>query len=94
MADPLLLWIGSISYSLQIFYDFSGYSERTLNCEVDPAVEDPSNYRTETYEAWHLGSRGQRTGAYFSGIDDFELILPEFGTSLERGDIGGGHRNL
>lgn len=63
MADPLLLWIGSISYSLQIFYDFSGYSERTLDCEVDPAVEDPSNYRTETYEAWHLGSRGQRTGS-------------------------------
>ena len=29
-ANPLMLWIGSISFSLQIFYDFSAYSDMAI----------------------------------------------------------------
>ncbi|MCR5734485.1 MAG: hypothetical protein K6G22_07775 [Lachnospiraceae bacterium] len=53
-----------------------------LSCEVDPVVRDIDNYKIETYKKWHLGSRGQRTGKYFGGIDDFDLITPDFDTHL------------
>ena len=42
------------------------------------------------YKKWHLGSRGQRTGIYYTGIDDFDLIIPDFKTSLmnDKGKVG------
>ena len=30
VTNPLLLWLGSICFSLQIFYDFSGYSDMAI----------------------------------------------------------------
>lgn len=54
-----------------------------LDCEVDERVGNIENYDIITYEKWHLGSRGQRTGIYYAGIDDFELFMPKFNTSLE-----------
>ncbi len=65
------------------------YMENTLECEIDPQVKDIDNYTITTYEEWHLGSRGQRTGIYYAGIDDFELITPNFETSLNKGDETG-----
>ncbi len=29
-ANPLLLWLGSVCYTLQIYYDFSGYSDMAI----------------------------------------------------------------
>ena len=52
-------------------------------CEVDERVANLDNYTITTYEGWHLGSRGQRTGIYYAGIDDFDLIIPNFDTSLQ-----------
>lgn len=43
---------------------------------------DFTNYNITIYPEWHLGSRGQRTGAFFAGIDDFDLILPAFETRI------------
>ncbi|MCR4739756.1 MAG: hypothetical protein K5886_05790 [Lachnospiraceae bacterium] len=60
--------------------------ETQLGCEVDPVVKDIENYNIETYRKWHLGSRGQRTGKYFGGIDDFDLITPAFDTHLSTVD--------
>ena len=60
-----------------------------LDCEVDPKVLDFSNYSVTTYPKWHLGSRGQRTGAHFAGIDDFDLILPVFETDISDGSEQG-----
>lgn len=62
---------------------------RKLDCEVDVQVMDFSNYTVTTYPQWHLGSRGQRTGAYFAGIDDFDLILPSFDTVISDGTAEG-----
>lgn len=79
------------------FYAYMKINEQLqnfLSCRVDPAVTDFSNYTIINYKNWHLGSRGQRTGAYFAGIDDFELILPKFETSLKRGDIEGTYESL
>ena len=36
----------------------------------------------ENFGAWYLGSNGQRTGIYYGGIDDFQLISPAFDTSI------------
>ena len=54
-------------------------------CDVDERISDIQNYRVTTYKKWHLGSRGQRTGIYYAGIDDFDLIIPNFDTSIQNG---------
>ncbi len=54
-------------------------------CDVDERISDIQNYTVTTYKKWHLGSRGQRTGIYYAGIDDFDLIIPNFDTSIKNG---------
>ena len=66
-------------YAYQKFTDFL---EAGLSCEVDPAVKTLDNYKITTYPDWHLGSAGQRTGRFFAGVDDFDLIVPQFETFL------------
>lgn len=60
----------------------SEWIEQKTAARVDEEVFDLDNYTLTSYEEWHLGSRGQRTGKYFAGIDDFMLITPDFDTSL------------
>ncbi len=57
-------------------------------------IRELENYSITTYKNWHLGSRGQRTGMLFSGIDDFDLILPEFDTLLTDGERTGTFEEL
>lgn len=49
---------------------------------TDPIVTDIDNYEIVAYKNWHLGSYGQRVGIYFTGIDDYDLILPKFAVSF------------
>lgn len=60
------------------------------DCDVDERISDIQNYTVTTYKKWHLGSRGQRTGIYYAGIDDFDLIIPNFDTSIQNdaGTVG------
>lgn len=60
------------------FQKLERYIIEKTGCETDPRVSDLSNYTITKFEKWHLGSRGQRTGIYFAGIDDFVLIDPDF----------------
>ena len=66
------------------------YIIEKTGCVVDERISDIRNYDIKKYEKWHLGSRGQRTGIYYAGIDDFDLIVPKFETSIqnEAGEIG------
>lgn len=66
------------------------YIVAQTGCEVDERISDIDNYTITTYKKWHLGSRGQRVGRYFAGIDDFDLIIPNFDTVIENnsGDVG------
>jgi hypothetical protein len=59
-------------------------------CKVDERISNIDNYTVTKYKNWHLGSRGQRTGRYFAGIDDFDLIIPNFETQIQNdaGDVG------
>lgn len=71
------------------FYTYGkleSWLKEKLDCEVDERISDPDCYTTTTYAQWHLGSRGQKTGRYFAGSDDFNLILPDFSVMLRHGE--------
>lgn len=68
------------------FYAYGILEDYIVNktgCDVDERISDQSQYTITTYENWHLGSRGQRTGRYFAGIDNFDLYIPNFETSIQ-----------
>lgn len=50
---------------------------------ANPDYFDQTNYQITTYPKAFLGSRGQRTGAVFSGYDDVSIFTPRFETQLE-----------
>lgn len=68
--------------------------EEKTGVKVDGKIRDIENYSITTYKDWHLGSRGQRTGFLFAGIDDFDLILPEFDTLLSNEERTGTFEEL
>lgn len=68
--------------------------EANTGVKVDERIADISNYTMTTYQNWHLGSRGQRTGIYFAGADDFVLITPNFETSISNGSAEGSFTDL
>jgi hypothetical protein len=73
------------------FYAYTimaNYIEEMGWADLDDSIGDMDNYDIITYDKWHLGSKGQRTGIYFAGIDDFDLILPKFETTIENLDTG------
>lgn len=51
---------------------------------------DISNFSIKTYPSAFLGSEGKRVGAFYAGVDDFEVVTPTFPTHLtvKMGDIG------
>lgn len=74
------------------FYAFgkiTGWMQQTLGCDVDPRVLDLDSYISEVFPAWHLGSYGQRVGYWFAGADDFELLRPNYRTSMSRNGVNG-----
>ena len=68
--------------------------EERTGVGVDEEIRNIENYSITTYKNWHLGSRGERTGAMFAGIDDFDLILPEFETMVTDGERTGTFEEL
>lgn len=68
------------------FYAYTKIADRLeqiMGVEVDPVIKDFNNYSVTTYKKWHLGSNGQRTGIYYAGVDDFDVILPQFDTKIQ-----------
>ena len=55
-------------------------ASKVAGYDYDRAFYDRNNYETTVYEDWFLGSLGRRTGIFFGGVDDFEVILPKFDT--------------
>ncbi len=70
------------------------YIVNKTGCNVDNRVADIGNYSVQRYEKWHLGSGGQRTGIYYAGIDDFDLILPKFDTRISNGSSVGSMQDM
>lgn len=68
-------------------------SEKLDGYDYDPALYDLSSYDRKEYKDWFLGSLGRRTGKYFGGVDDFEVLLPKFDTDFDvytEAQTGGG----
>lgn len=65
-VNPFLLWIGSICFSLQIYYDFSGYSDMAIGLGKIFGFDFEENFNypyisksvTEFWHRWHM-SLGQ-----------------------------------
>ncbi len=61
-TNPLFLWMGAICYSLQIFYDFSGYSDMAIGLGKMFGFEFEENFNypyisksiTEFWRRWHI----------------------------------------
>lgn len=62
IVNPVVLWLGSISYSLQIFYDFSGYSDMAIGLGKLFGFDFEENFSypyisrsiTEFWRRWHI----------------------------------------
>lgn len=62
ITNPCLLWLGAICYSLQIFYDFSGYSDMAIGLGkmFGFTFEENFNYPymaksvTDFWRRWHI----------------------------------------
>lgn len=67
---------------------FWAYSEiinilnKQYNYHTDKKYTDLSNFKSQVYHNWFLGSVGRRTGINFAGLDDINLISPTFETKL------------
>lgn len=56
---------------------------RCYGVVIEDNMYDIENYNIKTYEKWFLGSLGKRTGAWYAGTDDFDVITPKFETDFE-----------
>ncbi len=62
MVNPLVLWLGSICFSLQIYYDFSGYSDMAIGLGKMFGFNFAENFNypyisrtvTEFWRRWHI----------------------------------------
>jgi alginate O-acetyltransferase complex protein AlgI len=60
--DPTEAWLGAIAYSLQIFFDFAGYSNMAIGLGIYLGFSFPTNFRdpyvaqsmTEFWRRWHM----------------------------------------
>lgn len=61
-VTPAVAWIGSASYTLQIFFDFSGYSTMAIGVGLMMGFKFPANFNypyisksiTEFWQRWHM----------------------------------------
>ena len=51
-------------------------------CEINNDYYEYDNYKSHVKENWMLGAVGRRTGAWYAGLDDIEILEPKFDTSL------------
>ena len=63
---PAIAWLGSIAYTLQIYYDFSGYSDMAIGLGQMFGFHFPENFRypyvsktvSEFWRRWHISLSG------------------------------------
>ena len=63
---------GLLTERMNELFDFSLESE----------LLDPDNFTCEHYENVFLGTQGKRVGKYYGGMDDFDVIYPDYSTDF------------
>lgn len=58
------------------------YARNKFNTPYDGSVFDPSVWNTKSYKNWFLGSLGKRTGRFFGGVSDFDILSPKMKTDF------------
>ena len=66
-ASLPLAWLGIIAYSLQLYFDFAGYSEMSNGLSLMMGFECPANFNCRTFQAVLLNSGGGGTSAFPAG---------------------------
>ncbi|MGN0352655.1 MAG: DHHW family protein [Roseburia sp.] len=68
-----------------MFQKLIGGIETAYDENLDPQriYCDLENYNIVHYEDYFLGSMGRETGVAYAGLDDFDLIYPQFDTNYE-----------
>ena len=51
--------------------------------DINMDYYDKKNYNSKWYRNYMLGAVGRRTGYWYSGLDDFELLTPKFETDFD-----------
>ena len=59
------------------------YLAENYGYNYDPKLYDMLNYDVKKYADWFLGSIGKRTGNWYAGVDDINIITPKFQTLFE-----------
>ena len=55
---------------------------REESLRTDPALFELSSYESETWERVFLGSHGRRSGIWYAGLDDLDVLTPRFENAL------------
>lgn len=50
--------------------------------QIDTSIYDETNYSCTSYESSWIGEQGRKIAVSYLGLDDYELILPNFDTSF------------
>ena len=61
-ADPVVAWLGLLSYSLQLYFDFSGYSDMAIGLARMFGIRFPVNFNSpykarsiiDFWQRWHM----------------------------------------
>ena len=61
----------------------ASYLNNHYGFNMDKSNYNINNYSVKNYSKSFLGSMGRRVGKSYGGIDDFDIILPNFDTNFE-----------
>jgi alginate O-acetyltransferase complex protein AlgI len=76
LIDPTLAWIGSLAYSLQLYFDFSGYSDMAIGLGLLFAIRLPLNFNSpfqstnisDYWRNWHMTMTRFFTTYVYTGL--------------------------
>lgn len=81
-------------WKIETAFDATGYIENKLNSDygfsIDEKYSNIKNYKQKIIKNCFLGSMGRRTGMLYAGLDDFNLITPDFDTNYTLTQIENG----
>ena len=60
------------------------YINEKYNFDLDTSVYNEENYNFDVKENIFLGSQGKKVGKYYAGLDDYNVITPDFETDMQK----------
>ena len=73
-------WITESAFS--VYANICEILNSDYNFKINEEYYDINSFSKEVYKNAFLGAEGRRVGKYYAGLDDFELIFPDFETDF------------